>query len=137
MIRLPAAIYVARAPVNLHFSFDRLAGIVRYNSAAILGPTRTVAALDPRQRAIVAPLWERDPSELSLNAPRRPDSLARAAARAYDTADGPGRTGLAERVHVDHDRRADRLVILSAITIAQSDRIRTSTSITIAAPIGF
>lgn len=29
MIRLPAAIYVATAPVNLHLSFDRLAGIVR------------------------------------------------------------------------------------------------------------
>ncbi len=29
MMRLPAAIYVATAPVNLHLSFDRLAGIVR------------------------------------------------------------------------------------------------------------
>lgn len=29
MIRLPANIYVATAPINLHFSFDRLAGIVR------------------------------------------------------------------------------------------------------------
>jgi transposase len=29
MIRLPADIYVATDPVNLHFSFDRLAGIVR------------------------------------------------------------------------------------------------------------
>lgn len=29
MIRLPATIYVAMAPVNLHLSFDRLAGIVR------------------------------------------------------------------------------------------------------------
>ncbi|MEJ7731157.1 MAG: IS66 family insertion sequence element accessory protein TnpB [Polyangiaceae bacterium] len=29
MIRIPAAIYVATAPVNLHLSFDRLAGIVR------------------------------------------------------------------------------------------------------------
>ncbi|MBI3205862.1 MAG: IS66 family insertion sequence element accessory protein TnpB [Myxococcales bacterium] len=29
MIRLPAKLYVAIAPVNLHFSFDRLAGIVR------------------------------------------------------------------------------------------------------------
>jgi len=29
MIRLPAVIYVATTPVNLHLSFDRLAGIVR------------------------------------------------------------------------------------------------------------
>lgn len=29
MIRLPKAIYVATVPVNLHLSFDRLAGIVR------------------------------------------------------------------------------------------------------------
>lgn len=29
MISLPTAIYVATAPVNLHLSFDRLAGIVR------------------------------------------------------------------------------------------------------------
>lgn len=29
MIRLPDVIYVATAPVNLHLSFDRLAGIVR------------------------------------------------------------------------------------------------------------
>jgi transposase len=29
VIRLPPAIYVATAPVNLHLSFDRLAGIVR------------------------------------------------------------------------------------------------------------
>lgn len=29
MMRLPAEIYVATEPVNLHFSFDRLAGIVR------------------------------------------------------------------------------------------------------------
>ena len=29
MIRLPKTIYIATAPVNLHFSFDRLAGIVR------------------------------------------------------------------------------------------------------------
>ncbi|MEB2314347.1 MAG: IS66 family insertion sequence element accessory protein TnpB [Polyangiaceae bacterium] len=29
MMRLPAAIYVATEPVNLHLSFDRLAGIVR------------------------------------------------------------------------------------------------------------
>jgi transposase len=29
MIRLPTAIYVATAPVNLRLSFDRLAGIVR------------------------------------------------------------------------------------------------------------
>lgn len=29
MIRLPPTIYVALTPVNLHLSFDRLAGIVR------------------------------------------------------------------------------------------------------------
>ncbi len=29
MMRLPATVYVATEPVNLHFSFDRLAGIVR------------------------------------------------------------------------------------------------------------
>jgi len=29
MMRLPQAVYVATAPVNLHLSFDRLAGIVR------------------------------------------------------------------------------------------------------------
>jgi transposase len=29
MIRFPSAIYVALEPVNLHLSFDRLAGIVR------------------------------------------------------------------------------------------------------------
>jgi transposase len=29
MIRLPAAVFVATQPVNLHLSFDRLAGIVR------------------------------------------------------------------------------------------------------------
>lgn len=29
MIRLPSQIYVATQPVNLHLSFDRLAGIVR------------------------------------------------------------------------------------------------------------
>jgi hypothetical protein len=29
MIRWPAAIYVASEPVNLHLSFDRLAGVVR------------------------------------------------------------------------------------------------------------
>lgn len=29
MIRFPANIYVATAPINLHLSFDRLAGIVR------------------------------------------------------------------------------------------------------------
>ena len=29
MIRLPSIVYVATEPVNLHFSFDRLAGIVR------------------------------------------------------------------------------------------------------------
>lgn len=29
MIQLPSTIYVATEPVNMHFSFDRLAGIVR------------------------------------------------------------------------------------------------------------
>jgi transposase len=40
MIELPRTIYVATQPVNLHYSFDRLAGIVR----AELGG-------DPRQEA--------------------------------------------------------------------------------------
>lgn len=29
MMRLPGAVYIATEPVNLHLSFDRLAGIVR------------------------------------------------------------------------------------------------------------
>ncbi len=29
MMRLPAAVYIATEPINLHLSFDRLAGIVR------------------------------------------------------------------------------------------------------------
>lgn len=41
MMRLPATVYVATEPVNLHFSFDRLAGIVREQ----LGE-------DPRREAI-------------------------------------------------------------------------------------
>jgi transposase len=41
MIRLPATIYVAIAPVNLHLSFDRLAGIVR---AELGGDPRAEAA---------------------------------------------------------------------------------------------
>lgn len=41
MMRLPATVYVATESVNLHFSFDRLAGIVREQ----LGE-------DPRREAI-------------------------------------------------------------------------------------
>jgi transposase len=41
MIRLPATIYVAIEPVNLHLSFDRLAGIVR---AELGGDPRSEAA---------------------------------------------------------------------------------------------
>ena len=41
MIRLPEAVYVATAPVNLHLSFDRLAGIVR-----------EVLGREPREEAV-------------------------------------------------------------------------------------
>jgi transposase len=34
MMRLPEAIYIATEPVNLHLSFDRLAGIVRQELGA-------------------------------------------------------------------------------------------------------
>jgi transposase len=42
MIRLPATIYVAMTPVNLHLSFDRLAGIVR---SELRGDPRAEAAV--------------------------------------------------------------------------------------------
>jgi transposase len=41
MISWPREVYVATAPVNLHFSFDRLAGVVREQLGA-----------DPRQQAV-------------------------------------------------------------------------------------
>lgn len=41
MFRLPATLYVAMSPVNLHLSFDRLAGIVR---AELGGDPRAEAA---------------------------------------------------------------------------------------------
>jgi transposase len=41
VIRLPDAVYVATAPVNLHLSFDRLAGIVR-----------EVLGREPREEAV-------------------------------------------------------------------------------------
>ena len=41
MIRLPEVVYVAIAPVNLHLSFDRLAGIVR-----------EVLGREPREEAV-------------------------------------------------------------------------------------
>lgn len=41
MMRLPRAIWVATEPVNLHLSFDRLAGIVRQQHGA-----------DPRSEAL-------------------------------------------------------------------------------------
>jgi transposase len=56
MITLPAAIYVATEPVNLHLSFDRLAGIVR---AQFGGDPRGEAlyVFHNRRRTHVKLLW--------------------------------------------------------------------------------
>lgn len=56
MIRLPAAIYVAMEPVNLHLSFDRLAGIVR---AELGGDPRSETAFvfHNRRQTHVKILW--------------------------------------------------------------------------------
>ena len=56
MIRLPDAIYVATTPVNLHLSFDRLAGIVR----EVLGRdprTEAIFVFHNRARTHVKMLW--------------------------------------------------------------------------------
>jgi transposase len=56
VIRLPAQIYVATAPVDLHLSFDRLAGIVREQLGA--DPrTETLVVFHNRRRTHVKLLW--------------------------------------------------------------------------------
>lgn len=56
MIRLPSLILVATEPVNLHFSFDRLAGIVREQLG---GDPRgdAVIVFHNRRRTHVKLLW--------------------------------------------------------------------------------
>jgi len=56
MTRLPATIYVAMTPVNLHLSFDRLAGIVR---SELGGDPRSEAAFvfHNRRATHVKILW--------------------------------------------------------------------------------
>jgi transposase len=56
MMRLPTTIYVATSPVNLHLSFDRLAGIVREQ---LCGDPRGEAAyiFHNRRRTHVKILW--------------------------------------------------------------------------------
>jgi transposase len=56
MIRFPAMIFVAVAPVDLHLSFDRLAGIVR--DALHEDPRRdTLVVFHNRRRTHVKLLW--------------------------------------------------------------------------------
>lgn len=61
MMRLPATVYVATEPVNLHFSFDRLAGIVREQLGE--DPRReaifvfTQSAAHPRQDPLARRSW--------------------------------------------------------------------------------
>ncbi|MFC1611547.1 IS66 family insertion sequence element accessory protein TnpB [Myxococcota bacterium] len=56
MMRLPTEVYVATEPVNLHFSFDRLAGIVREQLG---GDPRSEAlfVFHNRRRTHVKILW--------------------------------------------------------------------------------
>lgn len=56
MIRLPSRLLVATEPVNLHLSFDRLAGIVREHFG---GDPRaeTVVVFHNRRRTHVKMLW--------------------------------------------------------------------------------
>ncbi len=56
MIRVPALLLVATEPVNLHLSFDRLAGIVR---AELGGDPRseTLVVFHNRRRTHVKLLW--------------------------------------------------------------------------------
>lgn len=56
MIRLPATILVALAPVDLHFSFDRLVGIVRHELGAD-PKADTVVVFHNRRRTHVKLLW--------------------------------------------------------------------------------
>lgn len=56
MMRLPATLYIAMDPVNLHLSFDRLAGIVREE----LGKdprSETAVVFHNRRRTHVKILW--------------------------------------------------------------------------------
>lgn len=56
MMRLPATVYVATEPVNLHFSFDRLAGIVREQLGE--DPRRdAIFVFHNRRRTHVKILW--------------------------------------------------------------------------------
>lgn len=56
MIRLPAEIFIATAPVDLHLSFDRLAGIVRDQLGA--DPrVETLIVFHNRRRTHVKLLW--------------------------------------------------------------------------------
>lgn len=56
MIRLPSTILVATAPVDLHFSFDRLVGIVRHELGAD-PKADTVVVFHNRRRTHVKLLW--------------------------------------------------------------------------------
>jgi len=56
MIKLPAQVFVATAPVDLHLSFDRLAGIVRDQLGA--DPrVETLVVFHNRRRTHVKLLW--------------------------------------------------------------------------------
>lgn len=56
MIRLPSTILVATAPVDLHFSFDRLVAIVRHELGAE-PKADTVVVFHNRRRTHVKLLW--------------------------------------------------------------------------------
>lgn len=56
MLRLPDRVYIATAPINMHLSFDRLAGIVRQQFG---GDPRgeAVFVFHNRRRTLVKLLW--------------------------------------------------------------------------------
>ena len=56
MIRLPDAIFVATAPVDLHWSFDRLAGLVREQLGSD-PKSETLVVFHNRRRTHVKLLW--------------------------------------------------------------------------------
>lgn len=56
MIRLPSTVYVATAPVDLHLSFDRLAGLVRERLGAE-PRADTLVVFHNRRRTHVKLLW--------------------------------------------------------------------------------
>jgi transposase len=56
VIRLPSQIFVATAPVDLHLSFDRLAGIVREQLGAE-PRSETLVVFHNRRRTHVKLLW--------------------------------------------------------------------------------